>query len=73
MPIGTMTDIRTFRHLHASATDSPPPSDVHELTEGDVDEELEESFPASDPPSWTTGIVVTDPGPASQPDGHHTE
>ena len=69
-----MTDIGTFRHGHTLATDADPPlpSDVHDLTEGDVDEELQESFPASDPPSWTTGIVVTEPAPASPPDGPRT-
>ena len=32
--------------------------------EHDIDEELEQSFPASDPPSWTMGVTSSD-APAS--------
>jgi hypothetical protein len=38
---------------------APPPSDAGVIDK--IDESLEESFPASDPPSWTALIGVGSP------------
>jgi hypothetical protein len=38
---------------------------AHDITESELDAALEGSFPASDPPSWTAGIVR--PSPKREP------
>ena len=50
---------------------TPPAGERFESsTEQLVDETIEESFPASDPPSWTLGVIVP-PGAAwPKRDGH---
>jgi len=40
-------------------------SDERTMPEAEIDETLEQSFPASDPPSWTLGV---DPHPQTEED-----
>jgi hypothetical protein len=44
-------------------------SDERTMPEEEIDETLEETFPASDPPSWTLGI---DPHPQTKEDDDRT-
>lgn len=43
-------------------------SSVEKMSEVEIDRNLMESFPASDPPSWTLGTDHREESPASTPD-----
>ena len=45
----------------APERDAPPHADSLDYSEDEVDESLEESFPASDPPSWAGMLRIGKP------------
>ena len=49
------------------------PSDASELSEDQIDDQLEGTFPASDPPSWTLGVTVPERVVADRPDEEKEE
>ncbi len=40
---------------HKKTPAQQPPAKHTPLTQHEIDEEIDDSFPASDPPSWTSG------------------
>jgi len=56
-PPGWSAEHRQRRHAEAI----PGDPDAGEVSQGDIDESLEETFPASDPPSWAVRLRVGAP------------
>jgi hypothetical protein len=62
----SMTEV-TMAKSKASAKPKPQQTQPDSaISEEMIDKTLEDSFPASDPPSWTTGRERSDPPPAER-------
>lgn len=64
--------MKPFIEYNAAAVRDEQPPDALEITaeEREVDRVLADSFPASDPPSWTLGVAPAGETMASR-DKHH--
>lgn len=49
-------------------THSTTPRDEDEMSEAEIDRNLQDTFPASDPPSWTLGTNHKEPPVESEND-----